>query len=66
MLSGMKTKSEPYFLSTGTMWSEGNSLYSRNFRHSVHTDEIDHFEWVRNNGRTFGIEQLRGEISCCL
>jgi hypothetical protein len=60
----MKTKSEPAFLSTGIMWSEGATQVSRNFRHSVHTDEIDHFEWLRNNGRTFGIEQLRGETLC--
>lgn len=58
---GMKTKSGPSFLSTGTMWSEGGSVTSRNFRHSVHTDELDHFEWVRNNGRSFGIEVLQGE-----
>ena len=57
----MKTRSEPAFLTTGIMWSAGSSLTKRNFRHAVHTDEIDHFEWLRHNGRTFGIQQLRGE-----
>ena len=40
------------------MWAEGKTLYDRNFRHVVRQDELDHFEWIRNDGRSFGIEEL--------
>lgn len=55
----MKTKTSPASLSTGIIWAEGKTAYSRNFRHNVRQDELDHFEWIRNDGVSFGIERLK-------
>jgi hypothetical protein len=55
---GMKTKTYPVALTTGILWSEGKTIYNRNFRHSVRQDELDHFEWLRNDGETFGVHSF--------
>jgi len=54
----MKTKTDPLFLSTGVLWGEGQTPYNRNYRHNVRQDELNHFEWIYNDGKQFGIEML--------
>lgn len=59
---GMKTtKESPYQLVTGIFWNNGINKYSSDFRHSTKQDELTNFYWTRNNGRTYGIEDLIDE-----
>lgn len=55
----MRTKSFPSFLSSGIMWTTHFSSNKKNdYRHSARQDEIEKFEWLRNDGKTFGIESI--------
>jgi len=54
---GMKTKSVPFALSTGLMWSGSRGVFG-GIRHDTAQGELTKFEWLEHDGRSYGLESL--------
>jgi len=54
---GMKTRSNGSSIATGIMWSSSLSE-GKNLRDQTQQDELTQFEWLRHDGRRFGVEKL--------
>jgi mannosyl-oligosaccharide glucosidase len=59
LYAGMRTKTDQDALLTGLMWYEPNSNPLRiHLRHVAKSEESVKFEWVKHDGRSFGIQKL--------
>jgi mannosyl-oligosaccharide glucosidase len=57
---GMKSRTVPVSLSTGILWSSEfrSKNPQTNLRHSTSQDELTNFQWLRHNGKSFGVEHI--------